>query len=187
MTRGAGALALTGCALGLAGLYLLGAAACKRTVPAAASPGTEEYHADFDIAMTVRSAADAIQIGEDLDPADYDFEGVLTDGQGAPLYTDIQGSPGQWKVEVTSPRQIRIHNLYLGDLLPGNLEQYLTETLNLPENSHVATDEYDDDNDSDVAVYELPGGTMRIETRKAHAPNGIEGPLVSIVVSADDR
>ncbi len=64
------------------------------------SEATEYFHADNDIAMTVRSLADAIKVGEPLDSTEYDFNGVLTDGQGAPLYTDVQGSPGTWIVDV---------------------------------------------------------------------------------------
>lgn len=52
------------------------------------------FHADNDIAMTVRSLVDAVRVGETLLPADYDFVGVLTDGQGTPLYTDVDGAPG---------------------------------------------------------------------------------------------
>ena len=50
----------------------------------------EEFHADNDIAMTVRSVADAIRVGETLDSVGYNFEGVLTDGIGRPLYTGLQ-------------------------------------------------------------------------------------------------
>lgn len=62
----------------------------------------EDFHADNDIAMTVRSLADAIRVGEPLDTADYNFEGILTDGTGRPLYTNIQGLPGGWDIDVLS-------------------------------------------------------------------------------------
>lgn len=65
----------------------------------------EDFHADNDIAMTVRSLADAIKVGEPLDSTEYDFEGVLTDGQGTPLYTDVQGAPGVWVVDVLDQKK----------------------------------------------------------------------------------
>lgn len=91
----------------------------------------EEYHADNDIAMTVRSIADAICVGEPLDTVDYNFYGVLTDGQGHPLYTDLQGNPGNWDVDVLSPTTAVIRNVDLGDLLPDDLEIYLSSMLEM--------------------------------------------------------
>lgn len=143
-----------------------------------------EYHADNDIAMVVRSLADAVSVGEPLDSADYDYDGVLTDGQGTPLYTDMQGSPGQWEVNVINPSKAVIRNLYLGDLLPGDLESYITQTLNLEDSDYVETDEFDSDDESDLSLYNIPGGELRFEVRAGIAPNGLEGPLMSIVVAA---
>ena len=91
----------------------------------------EEYHADNDIAMTIRSLADALRVGEELDSTEYDYEGVLTDGQGRPLYTDVQGAPGIWQVDVVDSRTAMVRNIYLGDLLPGALEEYLAKSLGL--------------------------------------------------------
>lgn len=142
----------------------------------------EEFIADYDIAMTVRSIADAINLGEPLDTAEYNFEGVLTDGQGTPLYTDIQGSPGEWEVDVTGDKSVRIRNIYLGDLLPENLTDYLTGTLQLDVDDEVKTDEYHDDEETSLEVYDFGGGDIRFETRMAFAPNGLEGPLMSIVL-----
>ncbi|MDE7497061.1 MAG: hypothetical protein K2M67_09465 [Muribaculaceae bacterium] len=142
----------------------------------------EEYHADNDIAMVVRSIADAISVGEPLDSIDYDYEGVLTDGQGTPLYTDVQGAPGQWEVNVVSPDKAVIRNLYLGDLLPKDLESYVINTLALSPRDMVESDEFDADDESELALYEIPGGELRFETRAGLAPNGLEGPLLSIVI-----
>ena len=142
----------------------------------------DDYHADNDIAMIVRSLADAISVGEPLDSIDYDYEGVLTDGQGTPLYTDVQGAPGQWDVNVVSPEKAVIRNLYLGDLLPKDLEVYVTESLALSPRDIVESDEFDSDDESELTLYDIPGGELRFETRAGLAPNGLEGPLLSIVI-----
>lgn len=147
------------------------------------STGIEEYHADNDIAMTLRSITDAIRVGEPLDTIDYKFEGVLTDGEGRPLYTDIQGSPGTWDVDIISPTTAVIRNLYLGDLLPDYLETYITGSLNLSENDIIETTEFDDDDETSLVVYDFNGGFLRIETRAGVAPNGLEGPLMSIIIT----
>lgn len=89
----------------------------------------QRYHADNDIAMTVASVADAIRVGEPLDSADYDFEGILTDGEGRPLYTTEIGAPGEWDVDVLSPTTVEITNKAPGDLLPEELEEYLAQAL----------------------------------------------------------
>ena len=143
----------------------------------------EDYHADNDIAMTLRSITDAIRVGEPLDTLDYNFEGVLTDGEGRPLYTDIQGSPGEWIVDVLSPTSAVLRNIYLGDLLPDYLETYIAGSLNLSDSNIVETTEFDDDDDTSLVVYDLDGGYLRIETRSAVAPNGLEGPLMSIIAT----
>lgn len=160
-------------------------AGCGRKGDSSSNRNAEtEYHADNDIAMVVRSLADAVSVGEPLDSADYDYDGVLTDGQGTPLYTDMQGSPGQWEVNVINPSKAVIRNLYLGDLLPGDLESYITQTLNLGDSDYVETDEFDSDDESDLSLYNIPGGELRFEVRAGIAPNGLEGPLMSIVVAA---
>lgn len=143
---------------------------------------TENYHADNDIAMTVRSITDAISVGEPLDTAEYNFRGVLTDGEGAPLYTDVQGSPGQWIVDVASPGKAVIRNLYLGDLLPDDLREYIADNLDLGEDAVVENKEFDDDHEAEMTVYRFNGGTLRFEQRAGIASNGLEGPLVSIII-----
>lgn len=150
------------------------------------APVQEVYHADNDIAMTLRSLADALRVGEPLDSADYNFEGVLTDGQGAPLYTDVTGSPGAWEVEITGDRRARIRNLYLGDLLPDDLRSYVMESLNLHDTDILTDYDLDEENAWKMTVYDLGGGTLRFETRSGEAANGLEGPLVNIVIEADE-
>lgn len=150
-------------------------------------PVVEDFHADNDIAMTVRSIADAIRVGEPLDSTEYDFEGVLTDGQGTPLYTDVQGGPGVWVVDVLDTKNATLRNLYLGDLLPADLESYLLQTLGLTENHRLLFTAHEavDDEETDIVVYDFDGGYMRFEIRSGIAPNGLEGPLLTIIMSAD--
>jgi len=152
-----------------------------------AQSGPEYFHADNDIAMTVRSIADALKVGEPLDSAEYDFEGVLTDGQGAPLYTDVQGSPGIWVVDVLDKRNVIIRNLYLGDLLPLDLQSYILQSLRISENNRLdfIAHEAVDDDETDIAVYDCGGIFLRFEVRAGIAPNGIEGPQLSIIMSSD--
>lgn len=149
----------------------------------AAYHSVDEYVAENDIAMTVRSIVDAINVGEPLDTAEYNFSGILTDGEGAPLYTDIQGNPGEWEIDVTSDNSVRIHNLYLGDLLPRDLMEYLATSLSLNERNMHETHEYDDDEETHLEIYNFGAGCIRFETREAFAPNGLEGPLVSIIIT----
>lgn len=148
-------------------------------------PAPSEFHADYDIAMTIRSVADAIRVGEPLDSTEYDYEGVLTDGLGHPLYTDLQGAPGEWQIDVTTPTSVVIRNIYLGDLLPKDLENYLASSMDLSIYNLVTTREFDDDDDSELTVYNFDGGYLRFEVRNAIAPNGIEGPLMSIVATKE--
>ncbi len=145
------------------------------------------YHADNDIAMTVRSIADAIKVGEPLDSTDYDFKGVLTDGQGTPLYTDVQGSPGLWVVDVLDTKNATIKNIYLGDLLPGDLQSYLLQSLHLSEEQQIDFTVHDaiNDDETEITIYDFGGGYLRFEIRAGIAPNGLEGPLLTIVMSAD--
>lgn len=164
-------------------------AGCRQTSGSGASQEetSDTYHADNDIAMVVRSLADAISVGEPLDSADYDYDGVLTDGQGTPLYTDVQGTPGQWEVNIVNPGKAVIRNLYLGDLLPDDLEAYIASSMNLSEEDIILSDEFDSDDESDLTLYGIPGGELRFETRAGIAPNGLEGPLMSIVLAANNR
>lgn len=145
----------------------------------------ETYHADNDIAMTIRSIADAIRVGEPLDTTGYNFSGVLTDGEGHPLYTDLQGSPGTWEVDVLTPTSAVIRNTDLGDLLPEDLKNYIAGNLGLTSEDLVETAQYDDEDDTEITVYDFDGGYLRMETRKGVSPNGLEGPLMRIMASRE--
>lgn len=145
----------------------------------------DDFHADNDIAMTVRSIADAIRVGEPLDTAGYNFEGVLTDGIGRPLYTNIQGLPGGWDVDVLSGSSVVIRNVDIGDLLPDDLEGYLASSLDLTEADVVDSLEYHGAEDAETTVYDFGGGYLRYEVRNATAANGLEGALVLITASRD--
>lgn len=145
----------------------------------------EEFHADNDIAMTVRSIADAINVGEPLDTTDYDFEGILTDGQGRPLYTDIHGNPGEWSIDVTSPESVVIRNSYQGDLLTDDLQDYLVQSLELNQNDRIVSNEYDDDYETEMDAFNFGKGTIRFEKRKALASNGVETIFLNIVMQAN--
>lgn len=147
----------------------------------------DDFHADNDIAMTIRSLADAIKVGEPLDSTDYDFQGILTDGQGSPLYTDIQGAPGTWIVDIIDSGSAIIRNVYLGDLLPNDLRSYILNCLNIDENDIIEglhADENPEDADTNISVYDFQGGFLRFEIRSAEAPNGIEGTLLTIILTS---
>lgn len=150
-------------------------------------PQREEFHADNDIAMTIRSLADAIRVGEPLDSTQYDFLGVLTDGQGAPIYTDVQGAPGEWVIDVIDKGSVSLKNVYLGDLLPKALETYILESLSLTNALPLEFESHDAEtyDDTSIELYDFGGGYLRFETRSGIAPNGVEGPLLTIILSAD--
>lgn len=156
------------------------ATSCTDSIPAE----EEAYIAENDIAMTVRSIADAINVGEELDTTEYNFEGVLTDGQGTPLYTDVQGAPGQWMVDVIGPNAVRIRNMYLGDLLPDNLTGYIAESLELSEKDEIIEENIPEE-DETFSVYDFGKGSIRIESKPAITPTGEIGPMVSITLIGD--
>ncbi|MDE6026813.1 MAG: hypothetical protein K2G23_01920 [Muribaculaceae bacterium] len=145
----------------------------------------DNYHADNDIAMTLKSIADAINQGEALDSIDYNFEGVLTDGTGRPLYTDIQGAPGVWSIKVESPASVSIKNLYLGDLLPEALESYIAQGFGIDESNVVDTSKFRKDDLDDVLIYHFEGGYLIFETRTGTTPTGKEGPLMTIIATSN--
>ncbi|MDE6296126.1 MAG: hypothetical protein K2M03_08700 [Muribaculaceae bacterium] len=140
----------------------------------------EDFHADNDIVMTVRSIIDAVKVNEPLDSVYYDYEGVLTDGVGRPLYTDLQGTPGVWNVDVLSADEVVIRNVYLGDLFPDDLENYIIEQTDVRPTDQIASDEYEDDDEAELSVYDFGTGYLRFETRLGKTTNGLEGPLMSI-------
>lgn len=142
----------------------------------------EQFHADADIAMSVSSIVDALKVGEALDSADYDFEGILTDGLGRPIYTDSQGNPGEWSVDVLTDSSAAIRNLNTGDLLPDQLEDYIVKGLGLDRSNIIESSEYDDDDDTEMSVYDFGAGMIRFEKRRVHVPNGTESVLMTIAL-----
>lgn len=146
----------------------------------AAAP--EEYHADNDIAMNLRSLIDAINVGEPLDSADYNYKGILTDGSGRPLYTDVQGAPGAWEIKVLTENSAVISNLYLGDLLDEELVQYILSSLNMEDQPLMEADDSRGGDENTLAIYTTGKTDLIIERQTAKAPNGEEGPLLKIIV-----
>lgn len=140
------------------------------------------YHADNDIAMTIRSMMDAMKVDQPLDSAEYNYQGILTDGSGRPLYTDIQGAPGQWSVEVLSPTRARIKNIYLGDLVPEELTQYLLSALNIPDSLRMSNETSPGHFDSGVEIYNIGNESLIFQTVTAKTESGHMGPLMNIVL-----
>lgn len=144
----------------------------------------EDFHADNDIAMTVRSVVDAIRVAEPMDTTDYNFDGVLTDGQGHAIYSNMHGLPGRWDVDVLSRSCVSIRNVDLGDLMTDDLENYILSSLNLDASALVDSLSRKVDNGSDRKVYDFDGGLLQFEVHTSTAPNGIEAPLVVITATA---
>ena len=84
-------------------------------------------------------------------------------------------------------KNVIIRNLYLGDLLPGDLEAYILQSLRLNESHKMSFTAHDavNDEETQISVYDFNGGYLRFEIRAAIAPNGLEGPLLTIFMSAD--
>lgn len=144
------------------------------------------FHADNDIAMIILSMVDAIKVGEKLDSMRYNNkEQVLTDGQGTPLYMDIQDAPGAWNIKIISPQHAIISNLYLGDLTPEFLQQYITSTLKL-DSTMIVKDRLETDDESRLVVYDFSGGYIGFDSKQTKAKNGKDGPLMHIIISADE-
>lgn len=142
-----------------------------------------QFHADNDIAMTVRSLVDAVRVGETLMPEDYDFEGVLTDGQGTPLYTDVEGAPGEWTVRVISGEEADISNRNVGDLMYEDLRAYILVALNLNDADLVSA--YRNPQNEDELIYHYDTGDIDINfsTLPATTSAGLEGTLMTIRIS----
>lgn len=139
-------------------------------------------HADNDIAMSVRSIIDAINVGQALDEKDYNFTGILTDGSGRPLYTDVQGAPGVWEIKVLSPNSAVISNLYLGDLLPTELVQYILTTNEIEDAPMAEATNGSKKKEDNLTIYKTGDCDLIIENQTAKAPNGSEGPLLKIII-----
>lgn len=187
-----GSLMLASCSLPGTGADSESAAAADSMEAAAAAEsaeGDEERGtaAPSDIGMTVRSVVDAINVGEPIDSTDYNFAGVLTDGTGMPLFTDYDGLPGEWRVDVVNAREVRIRTLGTGDLLPESLVRYLARTLHESPDSDNELREVEvrDEGDSRIEEYAYGRTSVLIETRPTTLPTGEVGPALEITIRPD--
>ena len=148
------------------------------------SSGSDEgqFHADNDIAMTVCSLVDALRVGERLDSADYGFRGILTDGQGTPLYTDIEGNPGEWSVEVVGDDEARISNLHLGDLMTEDLRHYIVGALNLNSADLVTAYVNPADEQEFIWLYDIGDVQVAFSETMVELPSELEGIMMSVSV-----
>lgn len=145
-------------------------------------PDDTQFHADNDIAMTVCSIVDAVRVGERLDSADYGYQGILTDGQGTPLYTDIEGNPGEWTVTVVSDDEARISNLHLGDLMTEDLRNYIVGALHL-NNADLATAYVNPANEQEfIWLYDIGDVQVAFSETLVKTPAELEGIMMAISV-----
>ncbi|MDE6695696.1 MAG: hypothetical protein K2K25_02340, partial [Muribaculaceae bacterium] len=145
-------------------------------------PEETQFHADNDIAMTVCSLVDAVRVGENLDSIDYNFDGILTDGQGTPLYTDIEGNPGQWKVRVINEGEANISNLYLGDLMTHDLRNYIIGALNLNSADLATAFVNPKDEHEFIWRYDLGDAYVSFSETETKTQSGLEGIIMKISV-----
>lgn len=160
-----------------------GAKVEKAESESVAAKAPEEFHADNDIAMTLGSLVDALHVGESIDSTTYAYTGVLTDGVGRPLYTVLDGTPGEWTVRVVSPTNAVISTTEVGDLPAADLESYILSSLGSPklimERDH---------NGGIIKVYEMSDTEiMSIESRTVTDKSGLEGTEMTIGVSSHER
>jgi hypothetical protein len=84
-----------------------------------------------------------------------------------PLFTDIEGLPGEWKIDVVNPRMVRIRNMNVGDLLPANLVEYLAQALQISDGESLEMVSSYSDGDREVSVFDFGRGTLTIESASA--------------------
>lgn len=147
------------------------------------SAACEEFHADNDIAMTVRSVADALRVGESLDTANYNFDGVLTDGTGRPIYTNLRGGPGKWSVDAVSDTSLTIRNADLGDLLSEDLESYIASSLGVDDSNLVDSLSGSVPGGHTTHVYDFGGGRIRFEVHNVTTPDEQTAAMMIISLS----
>lgn len=133
--------------------------------------------------MTVLSATDALRVGEPLDSTGYNYDGILTDGQGHPLYTNLHGVPGRWEVDALTDSTLTIRNTDLGDLMATDLEGYITQTLGLTESDILEAARGRQPSEHYSHIYGFEGGRIRFEVHNVTAQNGLEAPMMIITVS----
>ena len=144
--------------------------------------GDGPFHADNDIAMTVCSLVDAVRVGERLDSADYGFEGILTDGQGTPLYTDLEGNPGEWEVKVLADDEARISNLHLGDLMTEDLRAYIIGALGLNAADLVTAYVNPADEQEFIWLYDIGDVQVAFSETMVRTPSDLEGVMMAVSV-----
>lgn len=147
----------------------------------------DAFAANNDIAMTLRSVADAINVGESIDSLDYSFKGVLTDGSGMPLFTDVDGLPGEWEVEVVSPSVVRIRNVNTGDLISDDLVGYISAAMQLDDDDTLQLVSERESANRKVAVFSFGKGTLTIETEYNDDSESDSGDKMLITMRADHK
>ncbi len=185
VVKGLLVVALAGAGVGL--WFLVSNGKIEKVEPLEPEP-EEIYHADNDIIMTLRSVMDAFAGGDTIARADYDFDGILTDGEGRPLYTDTSGGPGEWEVKVSGPREIRLSNVNLGDLMPAQLEVYLIDNLSLKEitaqpSAGSVKRRRSLADGGELRTYSADSCRLEYYVRPARTATGKEGPLVTITLT----
>lgn len=150
--------------------------------PDSAGDAESVFFADNDIAMTVCSIVDAVRVGEPLDSTGYNFNGILTDGQGTPLYTDVEGNPGEWSVKVVGREEAMIKNLFLGDLMTDDLRHYIVSSLNLNSADLVTAYENPLNEGEMIFLYDIGDVKVSFSTIEAETPSGLEGLIMAIRV-----
>lgn len=162
-------------------LMVLGACSQPKQGSNKHSETEDDNYVPNDIAMTIRSLIDAINIGEKLDSASYDFSGVLTDGTGRPLYTSLHGTPGEWVVSVMGEGNAVIRNTDLGDVLPTDLISYISQTNNLDMERQLEACVLEGE-DTAIESYDFGKGMIKFETRYETASNGMECAWFSVSI-----
>ena len=152
---------------------------CSSGSNSSESDTTSAFHADDDIAMVVQSLADAVNVGESLKVDDYNFTGVLTDGTGRPLYSDLDGMPGEWTVEVQDSTTAVLRNTRIGDLEAEDLQNYIAASLQLDSAAVYIGRDFKGRTQS---IYTIPGGYLTMTVRRDTTPGGIVGDRMSIIV-----
>lgn len=84
---------------------------------------------DYRIIPIIRSVAEEIKVGAPLDTADYNYTGVLNDEEGKPLYTNRQGEPGTWRIQVVDSTTVKINNMETGNLRIEDLRKRVLAAL----------------------------------------------------------
>ena len=140
----------------IAGLFALGVAAllfvggCGKTekrkvveVKTVAPPPAPEVLDSMDVAMTSRSLAEALRMGEKLDST-YNFHGIFTDGQ-----------------IVEGPDRVVMRNLEAGALEAEDLRVYIAQAVGLTDSDIIEAGVASENTDVQAVVYKQ--GKLRME------------------------